>query len=164
MLRRIERAEDFLLDPAFELPAAFVAEVDAAAYKFDLSEVHSHPSHTPGDHQFELLEPALARCSPAALAQLLRRKLRDHPPADARYWRAIHAPSALLLTEEKDAQAALDLRLAPGAHPDTASEMWARTCLLLLEMWDSRAQSKPGASSPRILITCGATFCQCWSR
>jgi hypothetical protein len=147
LLRRTERAEDFLLDPDLELPDAFVAEVVAAAQQFDLSEVHSHPSYTVGDHRFELLEPALARCSPAALARLQSRKLCDHPPADARYWRAIHAPSALLLTEEKDTQAAHDLRLAPDAHPHTASEMLARTCLLLLEL-----TGKPGAEQARRIL------------
>ncbi|TCH96280.1 hypothetical protein EJV46_20050 [Roseococcus sp. SYP-B2431] len=147
LLRRLERARDFLLDPNFALPPELIVEVVAAADQFDLSDVESHGSRTLSDHNFERLIPAVARCSPEALARLLHRKLRGPIAPESRYWRAIRAPSALLLTEPEDAQAAYDLRQAPDAHTEMASETWARTRLLLVEL-----VGKPSAEQARQIL------------
>lgn len=137
---RVERSGDLWLDPSFSPPAAFVAELATHAAQIDVTVLDRHGSDTVEDHNFEKLEPALARCVPHELARLMRAKLRalaDVPP-ESRYWAAIRAPSHLLLADNEEAEAARTLRLAPGSQeePDSGNAKFESSQLLAVEMKD----------------------------
>ncbi len=146
---RIQRTAELWLDPNFEPPASFVAEVRAAATHIDVGKLNRHSILTPEDHDFERLEPVLARCAPDLLADLIRRKMRSMAtcPPESRYRSAIHATGYLVLAGEDEAVAARALRLRNclkilGGLRTAAKAVgcFAR----LVRYFFSRAQGTPG--------------------
>ena len=101
--RRIERARPFLLDPAFVPPELFCGELRAATQSFDMNALDTTLSHTSENHTWEEIVPALARCAPELLAQLLRTKLAGLAtrPANQRYVAAIRTTEHYLLADSE---------------------------------------------------------------
>jgi hypothetical protein len=144
---RAERARDLWLDPNFQAPAPFVDEIRSMAAAFDATSLDSHKGPSFEDHNFEILEPVLARCAPEQLVRITRAKLiQDNVPAEARYQRAYKAAEHLILVGRSEAVAARALRLS-GREPHRFNELHAATQLLLLEL-----QSEEGASQIETLL------------
>ena len=68
---------------------------------------------TSEDYDFEVLEPALARCAPDLLADLIRRKMQNLStcPPEFRQSRAILATNHLILADEAEIEAVLEVAL-----------------------------------------------------
>ena len=132
---RIQRIGELWLDPSFVPPEAFVAELRNTAACIDVEKLNRTGGRTIEDHNFEELEPALARCAPDLLAVLVRRKLRslETCPLKSRYWSAISATAHFVLSGEAEAAAARTLRLN-GCDDDTSNESYAASQLLLMEI------------------------------
>ena len=141
LLSRVQRTEELWLDPNFEPPVSFVAEVRAAATCIDVEKLNRHGGLTSEDYDFESLEPVLARCAPDLLADLIRRKMRSMAtcPPESRHWSAIHAPEHLVLAGEDEAAAARTLRLSVEDEDDDASDA---NNLLLIELRNLDAQDQ----------------------
>jgi hypothetical protein len=134
---RVQRTANFWLDPDFDAPAGFADELREAASALDVRILNRQGNTTSEDRVFEQLEPALARCAPDLLADLMRRKMRGYRsrPAEARYWTAIHANEHWLLAEAPEAESAKALRL--GARDGNESNEAAATGhLLMVEIKD----------------------------
>ena len=103
---RVQRTAELWIDPNFEPPASFVAEVRAAAHCVDIEKLYQHTMLTHEDYDFERLEPVLAQCAPDLLADLIRRKMRRSGGGG----NDDHAANDLLLLEirDLDAQAQFD--------------------------------------------------------
>ncbi|WP_439360107.1 hypothetical protein [Bradyrhizobium sp. DASA03007] len=132
---RLQRTAELWLDPIFQPPAGFVEELRSAAAGFDVAKIHRQMGRIPEELFFEQLQPALARCAPDALADLLRRKMESFAscPPESRYWSAIHANEAFILAGMTEAQAAQALRLS--AHEaDENNEGVAASELLKIEL------------------------------
>src|SRR5258708_17431254 len=99
LVLRLQRSRDLWFDPTFEPPQCLVNELRAAAAEIDVNTLDASSGTTVEDHAFEEAEPALARCAPALLAELARRKIREYANrnAEQRYWVAIHATSHFVL-------------------------------------------------------------------
>ena len=140
LLSRVQRTEELWLDPNFEPPVSFVAEVRAAATLIDVEKLNRSRSFTSEDHDFERLEPVLARCAPDLLADLIRRKMRSMAtcPPESRYRSAIHATEHIVLTSKDEAATARALRLSGGDGDDDH----AANDLLLVEIRDLDAQDQ----------------------
>ena len=132
---RIQRIGDLWLDPSFVPSDTFVTELRNAAACIDVEKLNRTGGRTIEDHNFEELEPALARCAPDLLADLVRRKLRslETCPLKSRYWSAISATAHFVLSGEAEAAAARTLRLN-GCDDDTSNESYAASQLLLMEI------------------------------
>jgi hypothetical protein len=130
---RILRTKPFWLDPTFEIPAQFADEVRAWAASIDVSKLDEHMSYTVEDHNFEEFEPVLARCAPADLAELVRRKLRGGATCSdrARYFRAIRGTRHFVLAGADEAEAAHALRLRHGESDDREEAIVANELLIL---------------------------------
>ena len=137
---RVQRTEELWLDPNFEPPVSFVAEVRVAATCIDVEKLNRHGGLTSEDYDFETLEPVLARCAPGLLADLIRRKMRSMAtcPSESRHWSAIHATEHLVLAGEDEAAAARALRLSGGDGDDDH----AANDLLLVEIRALDAQDQ----------------------
>jgi hypothetical protein len=163
LLARAERISELWLDPAFEPSAEFTAELRAQAASFNVIMLDRRSGPTLEDHNFELLEPALARSAPDLLADLMTAKLRQSsgPPADARYWRAIRATEQLILTGQPESDAARSLRIS-AREMDPGSELHAATQLLILELHAQGAykqfETVLGADLEHILLSLTAIF------
>lgn len=99
---RIQKGHDFILDPTFELPNAFIEDVKIAAREFDMAKVDVGRHRTSEDISFETLQPAVARCDPTSLAEMYGRKLKGYAERpvetfDASAWSA--TDSALLVDQ-----------------------------------------------------------------
>ena len=138
LLSRVQRTEELWLDPNFEPPASFVAEVRAAAIHIDVEKLNRHSSLTSEDYDFERLEPVLARCAPDLLADLIRRKMRSMAtcPPESRHRSAFYATKHSILAGKDEVGAARALRLSGG------DEEHAADTLLLLEIRDLDAQAQ----------------------
>ncbi|MDY7229137.1 hypothetical protein [Hyalangium rubrum] len=137
---RIQRTRDLWLDPAFAPPAAFVDEVRAAAASIDVDKLYRQRHYTVEEHDFEELEPALARCAPDLLADLLRRKLQNLAtcPPSSRYGAAIQSTAHLVLAQEREGAAARALRLS-SPEREEGNELFAANHLLMLELHERDA-------------------------
>lgn len=141
---RTQRIGELWLDPHFEPPTAFLTELRTAAARVNIEELDRHSGLTRDDHTFNELEPALARCAPDLLADLIRRKMRSIAtrPLEARYWSAISATAHLVLAGKAEAAAARTLRLSAKENNEN-NERNAATHLLLTEvekLEDAQAQ------------------------
>jgi hypothetical protein len=135
LLSRVERTRELWLDPNFEPPQSFVAEARALTVHVDVSKLDRSSGNTVEDHNFQIFEPALARCAPELLANITRAKLTQaEVPADSRYWRAITAAEHLILTGPAEAAAARALRVS-SREPQSGNELYASTQLLLPELY-----------------------------
>lgn len=136
---RIQRIGDLWLDPSFVPPESFIAELRDASSGIDVEKLSRHSIHSMEDHNLEELEPALARCAPDLLADLLRRKIRSFAtcPRESRYWQAIRATDHLVLVGESEMAASRILRLSEG---DGDKYEWViASHLLAMEIWDMEA-------------------------
>lgn len=134
---RIQRTTQLWLDPMFEAPAEFVAELEAAAASIDVDKLDRTRGRTIEDIRFEELEPVLARCAPHALADLLRRKLRGITScaSDSRLCSAHAAVGHLIIATPAEARAARILR-SEQKHPDDHEESFAASRFLMIEVKD----------------------------
>ena len=132
---RVERIKDLWLDPNFRPPGDFVNELRELAGTIDVGKLNRSGGRTKDDLNFVELVPALARCAPDLLADLVRRKLQffETCPLDSRYWSAISAKAYFLLSGEAEAKAANTLRLK-GRDIDSANELIAASRLLMIEI------------------------------
>jgi hypothetical protein len=151
---RVQRTKELWLDPTFEPPLSFVAEVREAATRIDVEKLDRHSGHTIEDHTFEEIEPVLARCAPDLLAHLICRKLQSATtcPPGSRYWIAIRATDHLVLAGKAEAAAAGNLRFS-GTESDEDHEAFAANHLLMVELRDLDAQTQFDA-----LIRAGLKF------
>lgn len=132
---RVQRTNEFWLDPAFHPPAHFITELEQHLASIDVNKLNRHGHYTSEDHDFERLEHSFARCSPNLLADMMRRKIQSLAscPAESRYWSAIHVTDHLLLADESEAEAAKTLRLS-GTAPDGKNEYFVANQLLMVEI------------------------------
>ena len=131
---RIQKGHDFILDPTFELPPEFVKDVKIAATAFDMSKVDVGRSRTSEDISFATLQPAVARCDPASLADMYGRKLMgyaDRPVEtfDASAW---SATDPALLVDREMAEGCQNLRERSKGAPSYNST--SPSSLLLAEI------------------------------
>lgn len=141
--RRMERAKRFFSDPDFLPPSDFCEELRQHALAFDVSTLDLSMSPTLEDRAFEALAPALARCAPDILANLMRSKMKGFAtrPAEQRYASAVNATEHLLLVDVECAAAARKLRLN-HREQDQDNEAFAATQLLILEIQDLPASDQ----------------------
>jgi hypothetical protein len=134
---RVQRTASLWLDPDFKAPAGFADELREAASTLDVGILNSQGNTTREDHVFEQLEPALARCAPDLLADLMRRKVRGYRsrPAAARYWTAVHANEHWLLAEAPEAKSTNSLR-SGMRDGNESNEAVATGHLLMIEIKD----------------------------
>lgn len=132
--RRIEKSLNFLVDPEFDAPAEFVADLQAYANSVDASLLGAERSSAL-DHHFERVAVALARCTPDQLAQVHRRKLESFATrsATSRFMSAVHAHESFILADERTTPAAKALRLS-YKEMDEREEAYVTNKLLLLEI------------------------------
>ncbi|VIO71287.1 hypothetical protein [Bradyrhizobium ivorense] len=132
---RLQRTSELWLDPTFQPPLDFIEELRLAAAGFDVTKLHRAMGRTAEELFFEALRPALARCAPDILAALLRRKMESFAscPSESRYWSAVNASEAFILTGAAEASAAQTLRLS--AHEeDENNDTFAASELLKIEL------------------------------
>lgn len=132
---RLQRTAELWLDPTFQPPTGLVEELRSAAAGFDVTTLHRQMGYVPEELFFEQLQPALARCAPDLLADLLRRKMESFAscPSESRYWSAIHATEAFILAGTAEAQSAQGLRLSVH-EKDENNEGFAASELLKIEL------------------------------
>ena len=140
---RVQRTKELWLDPTFEPPDSFVDELRAAAGCIDVEQLGRSRGTTTEDYVLRELEPALARCVPAVLTDLIRRKMQSiatcHP--GSRYWCATGGTDHLILAGEPEAEAARALRLN-GKEDCEKDEAYVANNLLLMEVWDLDARTQ----------------------
>lgn len=141
---RIRRTKELWLDPSFEPPAAFVAELREMAARIDVEKLDRSLDVTSEDHDFEELEPVLARCAPDLLANLIRRKMQSLLAAsqsESRYLSAVRATDYPILAREAEVAAARTLRASTSAD-NKDDEAYATEKLLLLEVQNLEVQAQ----------------------
>ena len=118
-------------------------ELHKAATSIDVEKVGRSRGITTEDYVLRELEPALARCVPELLADLIRRKLQsfDTCPPQFRYWSAEGATAHFVLAGEEEKTAARELRLG-GKEADETEEVFASNRLLLMEVRDMEPQAQ----------------------
>ena len=143
LVLRVQRTRELWLDPTFEPPESFVEELRAAADCIDVEQIGRSQYSTTDDHVLRELQPALARCAPDLLADLIRRKMRSiaTSPPEARYWCGIQATNHLVLAGEAEIGAARALRLN-GKENDEKNEDYITNKLLLMEIRDLEARTQ----------------------
>jgi hypothetical protein len=111
-VRRIERTRSCFLDPTFDVPPAFVAELIQYAKQFDVSQLSISRDRTPADGMWDDLVIALARCAPNILAELERKRLKGFAtrPVEQRHGAAIAANEAYLLIGDDERASISNLR------------------------------------------------------
>jgi hypothetical protein len=154
LLYRADRCHQMWLDPTFEPPASYVAEIRAAAVNIDVEKLERHRGTTIEDHQFEQFKLVLARCAPDLLADLTRRKARSiaTSPASSRYWCALRATDGLVLLGDDEAKAAHALRVG-GQEKSDSEELFASYHLLIVEI-----QNRDARSQAEAIINAGLKF------
>ena len=140
---RVQRTKELWLDPSFEPPATFVAELLKAAESIDVEKLDRYMETTSEDYDFEVLEPVLARCAPDLLADLIRRKMQNlsTSPPEFRQSRVIQATNHLILADEAEIEAMRKLRLiSENDNENTDAHVTER--LLLMEFQNLEAQAQ----------------------
>ncbi|MYC14777.1 MAG: hypothetical protein F4Y39_13690 [Gemmatimonadetes bacterium] len=140
---RVQRTKELWLDPNFKPPDTFIAELRKTAEHIDVEKLDRVMGLTSEDHDFEVLEPVLARCAPDLLADLIRRKMRNLStcPPEFRQSRAILATNHLILADEAEIEAVRNLRLiSESDNENTDAHVTER--LLLMEFQSLDAQSQ----------------------
>ena len=140
---RAHRVNELWFDPDFKPPDSFVSEIRETASGIEVEKLHRHTDKAAEIHQFEQLEPVLARCAPDLLANLVRRKMRSigTSPPESRHWNANHATDHVVLAGTAEAAAARTLRCS-GREDDEGNELFAANRLILLEIRDLEAQDQ----------------------
>ena len=134
-IRRIERARDALLDPSYTVPQDFVDAIVAHGDRFDFSQTNIDRSLTRHDYHWKHLSLALARCAPAKLAEIERKRIRSYAsrPQEQRYGTALAAPMSMLLVGRDESEALRILRERGVSEPDEGENV-TRTNLLIAEI------------------------------
>jgi len=134
---RMQRSARLWLDPTFGPPASIITEITAAAVKIDVEKLGRTRGRTVEDVRFEELEPALARCAPDVLADVIRRRLRSlgSCASDARLCSASSAMPHFILASEAEVAAAKSLR-QKERHADDKEESYAACRFLMIEIKD----------------------------
>lgn len=137
---KLQKIQKFILDPRFEIPDAFKAQVEHAGKFTDVSKLETGSQYTMEDHDFESLELALARCTPKTLARLMRKKLMqmEKLPAHSRFRRAVASNKHMILAGVPEKNATKHLRLS-SQDTDTAREWVASSFLFKIELHDQPA-------------------------
>ena len=140
---RTERIGDLWFDPGFMPPDTFVAELRNLAAGIDVEKLNRRGGTTIDDHNFEQLEPALARYAPDLLADLICRKMQSLAscPAESRFWMAMHTTDHLVIAGESEMAASRTLRLS-GGWGYTNDDVFAVGELLLMEIRDLDGQKQ----------------------
>ncbi|MBS0234171.1 MAG: hypothetical protein JSR99_11895 [Proteobacteria bacterium] len=135
LLRRIQKVSKFWPDPSFAAPSEFIDEIAAAADHFDVEKLYRDRSFTPEEHNFEVLQPALARCAPDRLAALHRRWLQSlsRSSSEARYWSALRATNSWLLARPEEGESAHTLQMR-ARDSVSSDEAIASSRLVALEL------------------------------
>lgn len=140
---RVQRTNEFWLDPAFHPPTHFIAELEQHLASIEVNKLNRHGHYTSEDHNFEQLEHSFAQCTPNLLADMMRRKIQSIAScsAESRYWSALHVTDHLLLSDTEAATAAKILRLS-ATDVDDAHESFVAIQLLMVEILklDSKTQ------------------------
>ena len=158
--RRVEIVGDLWLDPDFEPPEAFVAELRNEVARFDVAKLDSNRWQTREDIRFAALEPALARCAPDLLANLIHGKLQSLAtcPPESRYSKAITATDYLVLAGETERAAAKELR-SNLSENDRTNQLAAENWLAITEIRDLDARQQIDmlirAELQDFLVDCG---------
>lgn len=132
---RVQRTKELWIDPSFKPPERFVEEIRAFAMEINVELLDRRNTHTIEDHHFADIEPALARCAPEMLAELIRRKIQSFRscPAEARYWAAYHSTQHLLLVRQEEITSVRMLRES-ASETSEDNESYASGQLLILEL------------------------------
>lgn len=143
LVSRAQRTADLWLDPNFKPPATFVAELRKTAECIDVEKLDKFMEHTSEDYDFERLEPALARCAPDLLADLIRRKLQSLStcPPEFRQSRARRTTRHFILAGEDEIAAARTLRLRYSDNDKDEEDSIVHD-LLLMEVSNLDAQTQ----------------------
>ena len=141
LVRRVQQTKELWFDPSFEPPDTFVAELRKAAESIDVEKLDRYMEITSEDHDFEVLEPALARCAPDLLADLVCRKMQNLStcPPEFRESRASRATHHFILAGDVEIAAARTLRLK---YSDKDEEDSVARDLLLMEVSNLDAQTQ----------------------
>ena len=144
VLRRVERIGDLWLDPSFSPQTeSFQHELRSLVDKFDVGKLYQDRNRSIEEHHFELLEPALARCAPQLLGDLIRRNVQSiaFASGESWYWKSIHATEHSLLANDHD----LDwgrMDGHEGAEVDEYNVDYAASRRLLLDILDADARTQ----------------------
>ncbi|MGO6984169.1 hypothetical protein [Rhizobium leguminosarum] len=152
--RRLDKTSKFLIDPDFQVPEAFVAELRTQWQDFSPQELDANLGNSPLDHNWERAVPALARFAPDLLAKIVREKLHGYGTrtVEQRYPTAVKSLSHYLLSDEPTRQAARLLRDSSSVE-GANEEAYARSRLLILE-----AQGLSAFESAVLLIEADLEF------
>ena len=142
LVSRAQRTADLWLDPNFKPPATFVAELRKTAECIDVEKLDKFMGHTSEDYDFERLEPALARCAPDLLADLIRRKLQNLStcPPEFQQPRVLRTINHLILADEAELEAVRTLRL--GKKNTNKNDAYIIEQLLLMEFQNLEPQAQ----------------------
>lgn len=143
-ISRAERIGDLWLDPTF-IPqsASFQAELRHIAEHFDVDKLNHSSGRSIEEHHFELLEPALARCAPHLLGDLIQRKIRSifECPDESWYWKSISATEHILLANTVESvPGGVDYHGAVEIDEDNIAYATSRRLLLEIRDLDARSQ------------------------
>ena len=144
LVSRAQRTADLWLDPNFKPPDTFVAELRKTAERIDVEKLDRFMEHTSEDHDFDVLEPVLARYAPDLLADLICRKMQNlsNCPPEFRQSRARRATRHLILAGEAEIEAVRKLRLRYNTNNDKDEEDFVAHDLLLMEVSGLDAQAQ----------------------
>ena len=153
IVRRIERANDALLDPSFTVPRDFADAIEKLGDRFEFGETNISRSLTRHDVDWRHLSLALARCAPTRLADLERGRMRGYASRapEHRFATALAAPMSMLLVGTGESGSLRTLRERGANEPDQG-ERHTRTNLLIAEI-----QCLPPAEQVRRIIDAGLT-------
>lgn len=142
LVSRAQRTADLWLDPNFKPPDTFVAELRKAAESIDVEKLDRVMGLTSEDHDFERLEPALARCAPDLLADLIRRKLQNLStcPPEFQQPRVLRTINHLILANEGELEAMRTLRLK--IKNNNKNDAYIIERLLLMEFQNLKPQAQ----------------------
>lgn len=130
---RVQRVGDLWLDPTFEPPASVCDVVAVAADELAVEALYTSRHLTSESHNFEQLQPVLARCAPRQLAALRRRLAQAPVTPQSRAARSWRINEALLLYGPTEASAARAIRTL-GREIRDGDELHVASELLLPEL------------------------------
>lgn len=127
---RMRKLEGFWWDPSLSIPDPMIDAMTAVADQFEVGRLSTGRFHNADDLDLDHLEAALARCSPPALARLVRRRIAALATIeDGRLRLGQAAYEALLVGNEATMSALADEANRPGSTA-TAEDDGARQLLL----------------------------------
>ena len=137
VLSRVHRTKNLWLDPNFDPPIGFYEELKQFTNKIDLDKLNSGRDRMMEEHVLENIEPALARCAPDLLANLIRHLIRNvgNCPTDHRYWNVIRLRNYTLLVNHSDTEVIRNMRLSRNFGNED-EETVAANELLMIEIRD----------------------------